>query len=169
MQYQKILNTWFFVYYPKGSSIDEYEADAAIEDRLATRALFGKMRNEVPKTLHRLFEIDLQEDVWVDLDEQLTPDVAEQWMAASDPDDPNNEFKLNVSELSVAFGDCLVASTGAAWHYARMPNFWLSSLRRSEVEALIFHTVIKKCSDDFGGEKLVEKLAQIKRRLIEGV
>ena len=77
--------------------------------------------------------------------------------AYRDPENPDNEFKLTVSELAVYFGNILLKELGGSWRYARMPNFFESLVQIDDLEIFVFQALIKKCSRDFGHEKLFEK------------
>lgn len=159
-RYEQISRDWFTLLHPSDLSYEEFESGVGVEDRQRTCRLFEKMRDEVSNTARRLLGIgpmDGRVESLDLLDEALTARVAESWMNDSDPQDPNNEFKLTVSEFAVYFGDVVVAALGADWHYARAPNFFQSTVRAAGTELLVFDTVMKKVSDDFGQESLRSK------------
>jgi len=160
--YAEILRDWFFLLYPKTyRSYDEFEAESAIEDRLATHRLLTRMREEAPLTAQRLLgqaDLALTSDSLAVLDRLVSPIAAAEWMRRSDPDDPDNEFKLTVSELAVHFGTVLIGSIGGAWRFARMPNYFQSFVTAEDYDFLVFDVLIKKCSSDFGAESIVSKL-----------
>ncbi len=158
--YDRIYKDWFFHRIPRGLTFKDYEAAPAEEDREATAAVLQKMRTEVPRTLWRFFEMRSLPsglDGIKTLDVLLTPSVAEGWMARSDPEDPNNEFKLTLSEFAVLLGDVIASDLRGEWHLSRMPNYFESTIRVEGFEMSVFQTVMKKCSEDFGHETLASK------------
>jgi hypothetical protein len=159
-RYEEIYKGWFFHRIPKRLTFQEYESAPGEEDREATRLALEKMRKEVSLTLRRLFEIQSVPrglDGVKLLDVLVTPAVAERLMAESDPDDPNNEFKLTVSECSVLLGDVVAGELGGEWRLSRMPNYFESAIRVEGFEMLVFQALMKKCSDDYGHETLHTK------------
>lgn len=162
-KYEDILNTWFYVLYPrKSGSVEAFEAEDGIEDRLKTADIFVKMLAEAPKTVAQVFEVDdfpLTLDAFSILDAHLTPQVANGWMQRSDPDHANNFFKLNVCELAVHLGTAAMNALEGRWRFSRFPNYFTSGVVVGQLEFSIFDSVIKKCSSDFGHESLHDKLA----------
>lgn len=158
--YERIYKDWFFHRIPRGLTFQEFEASSGEEDREATGAVLQKMRIEIPRTFRRLFDIRKLPpgvDGIKAIDVLLTPKIAEGWMATSDPDDPNNEFKLTLSEFAVVLGDVVASELAGEWHFSRMPNYFESTIRVEGFEMSVFQTVMKKCSDDFGHETLDSK------------
>lgn len=159
-RYERIYKDWFFHRLPRGVSFADYEAGPGKKDRVLTGELVERMRRELPKTMSRVFDIKRVPrgaEALQLLDVLWTPEIADALMQRSDTDDENNEFKLTLSELAVFTGDVVLEELGGAWHYARMPNFFESVIRVSGFEMLVFQTVMKKGSDDFGHETLTSK------------
>src|SRR4051812_14368186 len=124
--YESILHSWFFLLHPDGTTFDQFEGEPATEDRERTRLLFTKMLDEVPASARRvlgLSHLPFDRSGLALLDEKLTPAAVQPLLDLSNPDDPNNHFKLTLSEFAVYFGELLIGALGAEWHYARMPNF----------------------------------------------
>jgi hypothetical protein len=155
-----ISETWFYLRFPRAyRSYEAFEAEDGIDDRMVSRRVIARMLQEVPLTAKRLFASELPLDLGSlkILDERVTPAEAERWMKESDPDDPNNFFKLTLSEFAVHLGTLCVAALGAAWRYARMPNYFESLVIVEGLEFQVFQAIMKKCSHDFGDERLEEK------------
>jgi hypothetical protein len=160
VKYAEISDKWFRLRLPKGISFEEYESEPCIEDRARVRDLLRRMAEEAPLTAQRLFGIKVFPTKFESLrklDEFLSPEVASEWIRHSDPADPNNEFKLTISEFSVHFGDTVINALGGSWRYARDPNFFQSVVVTEEVTFFVFDSLMKKCSDDFGDERLTKK------------
>jgi hypothetical protein len=160
ISYEAISDDWFFRRLPVGVSFDEYEAEAGVEDRDLTREVFAKLRRGFGDTLRQNFNIEplpLSLDGIVSLDRLVTQEVVRRCLEASDPSDPNNYFKLTVSEIAVFLGEAWLRAFGGEWHYARMPNYADSYVELAGLKALVFDMAMKKCSDDFGRESPAEK------------
>jgi hypothetical protein len=159
--YATISENWFYRRYPKTlGSFEAFEAEPGIDDRLKSRQVMARMLEEVPLTVSRLYGLDglpIDLDSLRVLDERITPGEAEWWMKDSDPDDPNNYFKLTVSEFAVFLGTICIGALGASWRYARMPNYFESTIVVEDIEFHVFDTIMKKCSHDFGHEQLSDK------------
>jgi len=160
-KYEEILNTYFVpLFLKRYGSIEAFEADEAFEDRQRTATLLAKMLAEAPRTAGHVFEIDdfpLTIEAFEILDAHLTPAIARIWMETSDPEDPNNFFKLNVSEFATHLGTVLMNSLGGRWRFSRSPNYFMSGVVVGSLEFAIFDSVIKKSSSDFGHESLYQK------------
>lgn len=159
--YDAISRGWFFLQHPKGISFEAFERESGLADRERTRRLLDQMRTEAPKTAHRVAGVEaLTETIegLRHLDAALSPRLAEGWMRDSDPEDPNNDFKLTLSELAVFFGSVVLKELGGKWRYARMPNYFQSVVVVSDIEMLVFDSVMKRLSDDYSDERLSQKL-----------
>lgn len=166
--YDEISREWFFLRHPRAVTYQEFEADEGRADREKTRRILETMRREVPKTALRELGIDaLSEDMGSlrAVDARLSADVAKVWLRRSDPEDPNNDFKLTLSEFAVFFGQVLIKELGGTWRCARMPNFFQSVVESSALEFLVFDSLMKRVSDDFGSESLVWKLEAFRNEL----
>lgn len=159
--YSEISNKWFTLRLPKGYlSLEDYEREAAPADRAKTAELISKMIAEAPLTADGLFGVGVlpkTRDSIIVLDRLITPTAADMWMGVSDPRDPENEFTLNISEFATWFGEMLRRQLGGEWKYARSPNYFESVVRIGTFELLPFDILMKKCSDDFSTETLLEK------------
>lgn len=167
--YEEIVDAWFFLRIPKGVSYEAFEGEPGEADRKKTRDVFEKMRRAIPDTTRRFFSVErlpYTEQGLVLLDERLTPKVAQEWMDHSDPNDPNNFFKLTMSELAVYLGDTYIRTIGGEWKYSRMPNFFQSYVEVLDFEVFVFDMVMKKCSSDVGHESLAGKWNAI-REIVE--
>jgi hypothetical protein len=160
MKYSEISDKWFRLLLPKGVSYEAYERELGREDRDLTKKLVEQMAHEAPKTAETLFGIKKLPKSKVGvavLDDVLTPDVVSDWAAVSNPRDPENELKLNLSEFAVHLGESLISELGGDWFYARSPNYFQSTVRVGSLEFLPFDAVMKKVSDDLGNEPLQDK------------
>jgi hypothetical protein len=117
------------------------------------------MAEELPRTFADVLEIPFQYSPALlhRIDNALNRTAVAFWMSRSDPEDPNNDFKLLLSELAVYLGALLVRENAGEWRYARFPNFSQSTVLVGDVEFHVFDTVMKRCSTDFGHETLVSK------------
>lgn len=158
--YQEISNRWFFRLHPRGTTFEEYESEPAPRDREKTRALLLRMQQEIPRTVQRLFGIRAlpisREGVAI-LDHLITPGFSQDLIDRSDPEDPNNELRLTLSEFAVHFGAIVIAQNGGTWRYARMPNYFESIVLVEGLEFLVFDILMKKASEDFAAECLADK------------
>jgi hypothetical protein len=161
--YDQILEKWFYLLLPEGVSMEQHESEPGIEDRMASRDIIRRMASEAPTTAKELCgisELPVSEKSLKILDRFITPENAEDWMESSDPDDPNNHFKLTVCEFSAHFGDVIVRTLNGAWRYARAPNYFLSKVVTEGADFYVFNVIMKKCSDDYRHESLTEKFKQ---------
>src|SRR3954464_10446833 len=106
--YESIATNWFYLRHLKSfGSFEAFEAEPAIEDRLGSRRVMARMLEEAPVTARSLFSLSdfaLDFESLKSLDVHITAGEAEWWMKKSDPDDPNNYFKLTLSEFAVHLG-----------------------------------------------------------------
>jgi hypothetical protein len=159
--YDEISRIWFFLQHPKGLTYEAFERESGLADRERTKRLLDQMRSEAPKTVQRIAGIVAcpeAMDGLRTLDGALSPGLAEDWMRGSDPEDPNNDFKLTLSEMAVFFGNVVIKELGGEWRYARMPNYFQSVVSVSGIEILVFDSLMKRLSDDYSGEMLLQKL-----------
>ena len=159
-KYANICSDWFYLLHSKGLTYEEYESQQANEDRARTEALLSEMFREVPATAGRVLglqSLSVDRAGLVLLDRALTAAAVGPLLARSDPEDRNNDFVLTISEFAVFVGEVTVARFGASWHYARMPNYFQSTIRVGTLEFQVFDSVMKKVSDDFGHESLAGK------------
>jgi hypothetical protein len=167
LRYEELLDTWFFVRVPKGISFDEFERQDAIEDREKSRNVLTRMEVELPRTCQNIFNVARFEwslDVLARIDLALDPPEIANWINASDPNDPNNFFKLTVSEIAVYFGELLRRKRlDCEWGYARFPNYFQSAIVIRDVAIHVFDTVIKRCSRDYQQETLLTKWETFQR------
>jgi hypothetical protein len=165
--YEQLNVAYFYVRYPRRfASVADFEAEPGEEDRAITERLFGKMAIEAPTTARIEFGIDYFPDTsecFAILDEFLTPEIADRWIAESDPEDENNHLKLNVCELAVHVGNVIVREFHGEWRYARYPNFFNSTVLLAHIEVHVFDMLLKKCSDDYRHENIAEKVAEAVR------
>ena len=160
MRYDEISDQWFRLLLPSGVSYETFERDTARADRDRTKRLIRQMAEEAPKTARSLFGIDELPKSKLGialLDEVLTPEVARIWAEMSDPRDPENELKLNLSEFAVNLGETVAKELDGRWFYARSPNYFQSTVRAGHLEFLPFVVLMKKVSDDLGDELLQDK------------
>jgi hypothetical protein len=157
--YAEISDDWFFLLHPKGHSFESFEAEEGTEDREKTRVLLGKMEAELPRTFSELLDVPFEyaPALLHRIDNALNRTAVAYWISRSDPEDPNNEFKLTVCELAVYLGALLVREHGGEWRYARFPNYFQSGVVVNNVEFHVFDTVMKRCSTDRSHETLVQK------------
>ena len=158
--YSEISDEWFYLLLPRGRTLESFEAEEGLEDRKKTRTVFEQMERELPVTLReelRIRRFDYSVDTLEEIDEALTTDRIASWIRMSDPDDPNNTFKLTLSELSVYFGNLLKRENNGEWRHARFPNFFQSSVIVKDVAFHVFDTLMKRCSSDRPHETLTSK------------
>jgi len=158
--YSEISDEWFYLLLPRGQTFESFEAEKGAQDRLKTKTLFDQMEKELPSTFENVLQIGRFEyavETLKKIDTALTADRIGSWIEQSDPDDPNNFFKLTLSELSVYFGNLLRREARGEWHHARFPNFSQSSLIVNDVAFHVFDSVFKRCSSDRGHETLSSK------------
>jgi len=160
MRYDEISDQWFRLLLPKGVTYEEFERDRGEDDRDRTKRLVEQMAEEAPKTAEALFGINSlpRSKAGIDLlDNVLTPEVARIWADMSNPRDPENEFKLNLSEFAVHLGESIIRELGGRWFYARSPNYFQSTVQVGTLEFLPFDAMMKKVSEDLGRERLRDK------------
>ncbi|HXH95192.1 MAG TPA: hypothetical protein VNN25_26695 [Thermoanaerobaculia bacterium] len=169
VKYNVISDEWFYLLLPKGQPFDQFEAADGTQDREKTKTVLSQMAGELPRSFSEILHLSHFEysvTLLGRVDEALTPDVIESWMEKSDieswmeksdPDDPNNFFKLTLSELAVYLGSLLIRHHGGEWHYSRFPNFFQSSVVINDIAFHVFDTLMKRCSEDHGHEKLLSK------------
>jgi hypothetical protein len=158
--YSEISDQWFYLLLPKGLTLESFEADDGAADRLKTRTLFEQMERELPLTFENVLRIGRFEysvGTLRRIDDALTADRIASWIKQSDPDDPNNFFKLTLSELSVYFGNLLQRESRGEWHHARFPNFSQSTVVVNDVAFHVFDSLMKRCSSDRYQETLTSK------------
>jgi hypothetical protein len=161
LTYEEILKHWFYLLIPHDMSFEEFEAEPAPEQRAISSDVISKMSRTVQDKTQALFgcELPLSTQCLPIMDKHITPEAAEWWMKDSDPDDPRNFFLITVSEFAVHLGNVLISVAGGNWLYARMPNFFRSTIRIGNLEVSVFDAMMKKCSRDYGDEKLTDKFA----------
>lgn len=143
---------------PSGVTLKEYETVAAEEERLESERLITSMRREVGITAKEQFLIDDLPEVRQSLellDDVINPTAAREWMEESDPED---SFKLTVSEFAVHLGQVVIRELSGKWRFARMPNYFESTVVVGRWKYLPFDAIMKRCSDDYGDESLAEKV-----------
>jgi hypothetical protein len=162
--YQEILDDFFYLRFPRSfNTFEEFEAADGPEDRQETVRLLKLMLAEAPITATRILSVDYfpqTPESFLILDERLDPSVAERLIAASNPDDENNPFKLTVCELAVHLGAVLASEYGGGWQFARYPNYFQSRLFLGTVEVHVFDIIMKKCSTDRTTESICDKIRQ---------
>lgn len=162
LSYEQILRYWFPILLPYGQTLDEFELHASAKDRSETARIIVMAEDELDPTVRQVFGLNKfpRDPTCLSLmDERITPAAAEWWMKDSDPDNPGNFFKVMLTVFAVHFGNTLIAAAGGKWFYARWPNFFRSTVRVGNLEILVFDALMKKCSQDFGHEKLTDKFA----------
>lgn len=160
MTYQEISNRWFPLRLSKGVTLEQFEADPGVEDREKTGQLLHKMALQAPRTASELFGVQqfpLTLQSLSILDRGISPEIAAEWLRHSSALNPNNEFVRTVSEFAVHLGDTVLAELGGAWRYARAPNYFESIVIVDGCELYVFDILMKKCSEDFGNERILEK------------
>ena len=157
--YSEIASGWFFLLLPRGDTFESFEAAEGAEDREATKRVLGQMEEELPRTFTNLLEIPFaySPSLLHRIDNALNQTAVAFWVRRSDPEDPNNFFKLTLSELAVYLGTLLVREYSGEWRYARFPNFSQSTVVVGSVEFHAFDTVMKRCSTDRSHETLATK------------
>jgi hypothetical protein len=157
--YAQISDDWFYLLLPKGHTLESFEAAEGAEDREKTKRVLGQMEEELPRTFENLLELQFAYSpaLLTRIDNALNQRAVEFWIRRSDPEDPNNFFKLTLSELAVYLGTLLVRENSGQWRYARFPNFFQSTVVVGSVEFHVFDTVMKRCSTDRSHETLATK------------
>ena len=157
--YSEIVDDWFYLLLPAGRTAESFEEEPAPEDRAKTEDILQKMTDELPRLFAEVLRIPLEYSprTLARIDRVLHQRAIARWVAESDPEDPNNDFKLTLCELAVFLGNLLVIEHGGSWHFARFPNYFNSTVIVGEVEFHVFDTVMKRCSADHGHETLASK------------
>jgi len=167
--YEEISATWFPLRFKKEcGSFEAFERESAQDDRQASKVLIERMSFEAPRTARAVFGLDDfgegLESIEI-LDAHLSPAFADSWMRNSDPCDPNNHFKLTLSEFSAHYGEVMVRILGGGWNFARMPNYFESKVVVGDYLFNVFDALMKRCSDDYSETELCVKLVAFARHI----
>lgn len=156
--YSEISERWFYLRLPKGVSFAVHESDPALGERMKTARTIETFRHEFGDTAKELganAPFPRSRDGLALLDAAITSELVHNLVMAADPDDPNNCFKLRLSEFAVFLGDVAADELGASWRFARFPNYHQSVVVCEEYEFLVWDTVMKRVSSDEGNRTLV--------------
>ena len=145
-----ISDDWFYLRLPRGVSLEAHEAEPGHDDRTETARVLRLFREHLNDTtaLFGLQDLPLTLEGLRLLDPYLTPAFFADLLHHSDPDDPNNLFKLTLSELAVYLGDVAADQLGGAWQLARMPNYHESVVVAEHYEYCVWNPVMRRASSD---------------------
>lgn len=169
--YDELEDIWFAVLISPGSGTYEaFESEEAPEDRAECKRLIDGMSAEVINALDRNFRLYLRFEPsdMIALDEAITPSVIAGCIKESSPSEMMNFFKVTISEMAVLLGNLFIAEVGGKWKYARMPNWFQSSVVTDEGSELFpFVIMINRFSSDLGHERLHDKFWEFTNRVRE--
>lgn len=152
-----ISDNWFYLRLPRGVSLEAHEAEPGHDDRVETARVLRLFREHLNDTtaLFGLHDLPLTIEGLRLLDPFLTPAFFRELLGRSDPDDPNNLFKLTISELAVYLGDVAADQLGGVWQLARMPNYHESVVVAENYEYCVWNPVMRRASADQAHHTLV--------------
>ena len=152
-----ISDEWFYLRLPRGVSLEAHEAEPGHDDRVETARVLRLFREHLNDTtaLFGLRDLPLTIEGLQHLDPCLTPAFFGELLGGSDPDDPNNLFKLTLSELAVYLGDVVADQLGGVWRLARMPNYHESVVVVENYEYCVWNPVMRRASSDQAHSSLV--------------
>jgi hypothetical protein len=168
--YGEISETFFYLRLPRGVTQAEHEAASGGEaERSDTARALNVFRRELHLTTGNFFhlsELPLSRQGLSLLDAHLTPGFIHELHAGADPDDPNNRFKLTLSEFAVYLGDVAAHQLGGRWQLARMPNYHESVVLCEGFELLAWDIVMKRASRDEGYVSLQARYEPFERAVL---
>ena len=155
--YAAISDDWFYLRLPRGVSLAEHEAEPGHDDRSATARVLRLFREHLNDTTAAfgLFDLPLTPAGLRQLDPHLTPAFFASLLERSNPEDPNNLFKLTISELAVYLGDIAADQFGGVWRLARMPNYHESVVFCENYEYSVWDAAMRRASSDQSDRTLV--------------
>ncbi len=155
--YAAICDDWFYLRLPRGVPLAAHEAEPGHDDRSATARVLRLLREHLNETTAAfgLYDLPLTPAGLKQLDPHLTPAFFESLLECSDPNDPNNLFKLTLSELAVYLGDITADQFGGVWRLARMPNYHQSVVFCENYEYCVWDAAMRRASSDQANRTLV--------------